>query len=41
MMITNRSSIPRSYQVDPNETYVCKYCGHYVAIAQFHFHRCK
>lgn len=35
------SSIPRTYQVAPSETYMCKYCGRYVAIAQFIFHRCK
>ena len=41
MMIHTRTSLPRTYQVDPSERYVCKYCGRYVAIAQFYFHRCK
>ena len=40
-MTRHLSSIPRTYAVAQTERYMCKYCGHYVAIAQFQFHRCK
>ncbi len=40
-MVTQMSSIPRTYAVDPAETYVCKYCGRWVALRQFAFHRCR
>jgi hypothetical protein len=35
------TSIPRGYTVSQSETYACKYCGAYVAIARFYFHRCR
>jgi hypothetical protein len=35
------SSIPRCYAVAPSERYMCKYCGGYIAIARFAFHRCR
>ena len=40
-MIRQFSSIPRTYDVAPSETYVCKYCGARVALGQFIFHRCR
>jgi hypothetical protein len=35
------TSIPRTYRVEPSETYACKYCGRYVEIGSFYFHRCR
>ena len=40
-MTRHFSSIPRTYTVDPSELYVCKYCGRYLALRQFAFHRCR